>query len=71
MKATFGPWLNELMIKQGRHIILLADNFAAYQAGSRWDVKVVFLTANTTSRLQPLKTGIIKSFKDYFKRNMK
>ncbi|GAU90600.1 hypothetical protein RvY_02997-2 [Ramazzottius varieornatus] len=72
-KATFGPWLdwlNELTIKQGRHIILLADNFAAYQVGSRSNVKLVFLPPNTTSRLQPLDAGIIKSFKDYFKQNM-
>ena len=60
-------WLNDLMVQQNRSVILLLDNFRGHQVPHRSNVRLEFLPPNTTSKLQPLDAGIIKSFKDHFK----
>lgn len=52
--------LNEKMKKQNRKIVLFADNAACH---INWQ----FLPANTTSIIQPLDQGIIKSFKSQYR----
>ncbi|XP_046667060.1 tigger transposable element-derived protein 4-like [Homalodisca vitripennis] len=63
----FADWLLKLdkqMGKGKRKIILFIDNCSAHNTipELKW-VKVQFLPANTTSKLQPLDQGIIKNFK--------
>ncbi|XP_046680817.1 tigger transposable element-derived protein 4-like [Homalodisca vitripennis] len=63
----FADWLLKLdkqMGKGKRNIILFIDNCSAHNTipELKW-VKVQFLPANTTSKLQPLDQGIIKNFK--------
>jgi hypothetical protein len=53
------------MRKQGKHALLLVDNFSAHEAGleqlrdSLQNTKVMWLPPNTTSIDQPLDQGII------------
>ena len=67
--------LNFQMRKERRNVILLLDT-ATVHLTSLTDmysnIKVIFLPKNTTSRLQPLDTGIIQSFqKKYQKKSMR
>jgi hypothetical protein len=70
----FSDWLKELnksMIKRNRKILLLVDNCSAHVGASDLsfsNVKVKFLPPNTTSKLQPLDQGVIKSFRDHYRR---
>lgn len=60
-------WLVELenkMKKQNRKIILFLDNATSHPAYLKLKhVNIVFLPPNTTSKLQPLDQGIIRSLK--------
>lgn len=63
----FADWLLKLDKQMGKgkqKIILFIDNCSAHNTipELKW-VKVQFLPANTTSKLQPLDQGIIKNFK--------
>ena len=63
--------LNRKLVTQGRNILLLMDNAPSHSPTLRdkfSNIKVVFLAPNTTSRLQPLDTGIIKKFKVHYRR---
>jgi hypothetical protein len=58
--------LNQLMKRQNRKILLLADNAPTHLVDETIqlsNVNVHFLPPNTTSHLQPLDAGIINSFK--------
>ena len=58
--------LNKKLIREKRKILLLLDNAPSHDpefVGKFSNIKVVFLPANTTSKLQPLDAGIIKNFK--------
>ncbi|XP_043462863.1 tigger transposable element-derived protein 4-like [Leptopilina heterotoma] len=63
----FRTWLlqlNKEMIRKKRKIMLFIDNCTAHKdISSLKAVKVIFLTPNTTSILQPLDQGIIQNFK--------
>lgn len=63
-------WLNGEMVKQNRCVLLIVDNFIAHKVSSRSNVKLHFFPPNCTARAQPLDAGIIKTLKDYFKRNL-
>ncbi|GAV04062.1 hypothetical protein RvY_14400 [Ramazzottius varieornatus] len=63
-------WLNAEMIRQGRHVLLVVDNFIAHKVSSRLKVTLLFFPPNFTFRAQLSDAGIIKSFKDYFKRQV-
>ena len=54
------------MVREKRKILLFLDNATPHDpefVGQFSNIKIVFFTANTTSKLQPLDAGIIKNFK--------
>ena len=60
-------WFDQEMRKQGKHALLLMDNFSAHEAGleqvSLTNTKVKWLPPNATSIHQPLDQGIIQNWK--------
>lgn len=65
-------WLNEfdsMMKKERRHILLFLDNAPVHPQDLQLDnIKLKFFPANTTSRIQPLDQGIIRTFKAHYRR---
>ena len=62
---------NRRMSNEKRSVILFIDNAGCHPedvVGKYSNIKVVFLPANTTSKLQPLDLGIIKNFKCHYRR---
>ena len=51
-----------------KSVLLLLDNASSHLEMDLSNVKVRFLPANTTSQLQPMDAGIIKSFKAQYRR---
>lgn len=72
--TVFGQWLLKLdkqMKKEKRKILLFIDNCTAHNDIPELDaIKVQFLPANTTSKLQPLDQGIIKNFKTLYRKEV-
>ena len=70
----FEWWLqrfNRKMRRQGRKVLLFVDNVPSHPATELRNVKLVFLPANTTSKLQPMDQGIIQTMKlKYRKRQL-
>ena len=65
--------LNSQMAKEERNVILFLDNATVHPTSlvdKFSNIKVVFLTKNTTSRLQPLVAGIIQSFKLKYRKKL-
>lgn len=69
--AIFTEWIkkfNRRMRAQGRHVLLLLDNAPSHpQDLNLTHVTLRFLPAGTTSVLQPLDLGIIKTMKGYYR----
>ncbi|XP_060596158.1 tigger transposable element-derived protein 6-like [Ruditapes philippinarum] len=71
---VFKTWINELnseMRRQGRRIFLMLDNASSHGKADDYNISnvcVKFLPANTTSHLQPLDQGIIRTFKAHYRR---
>jgi len=72
--AIFNEWLQCFDLHVGKNqkkVLLLLDNCSThvsiYEPKS---VKIMFLPPGTTSKLQPLDAGIIRTFKAYYKRNI-
>ena len=55
-----------------RHVILLVDNTASHNTGDLrlTNVRLHFLTPNTTAHIQPMDAGIIRAFKAHYKRQL-
>ncbi|CUS10028.1 unnamed protein product [Tuber aestivum] len=61
---------DEDMERQNRQVILLIDNCSAHIEPIDYSLKAIrleFLPPNTTSQLQPLDAGIIRTFKAYYR----
>lgn len=63
------PWNSKLRL-QGRHILLLLDNFAGHCQGrlSLSNITIAKFSPGMTSRVQPMDAGIIASLKVNYKR---
>lgn len=70
----FCEWLNKLnkkMKKDKRKILLFIDNCTAHTCFPQLsNIKIQFLPANTTSKLQPLDQGIIRNFKCIYRKEV-
>jgi hypothetical protein len=58
------------MLAQRRKIVLVIDNHSSYVAEELSNVKLAYLPACTTSRLQPLDAGIIATFKLNYRKHV-
>ena len=70
----FKEWItdfNKKMRKARRQVVLLLDNAPSHPKDLNLsNVKLVFLPANTTSRLQPLDQGIIQAIKQLYRKKL-
>ncbi|KAG0426160.1 Tigger transposable element-derived protein 6 [Dictyocoela muelleri] len=58
--------LDENMSQNKRKILLILDNAPSHPDIQLKNVELLFLLKNTTSIVQPLDMGIIKSFKNFY-----
>ncbi|KAK4509834.1 uncharacterized protein ATC70_007138 [Mucor velutinosus] len=60
--------LNASFVYSGRKVALLVDNASVHKLKEELsNIKLIFLPANTTSKLKPLDAGIIANFKAQFR----
>ena len=73
-EASFIDWiqsLNKIMRSKKRHIILFLYNATSHSHELQLsNVKLSFLPANCTSKLQPLNLGIIHAFRGRYRKMM-
>lgn len=62
--------LNRKMKRAGRKVLLFLDNATPHPDLSLSNVQLVFFPPNTSSVCQPLDLGIIKNFKDFYKKQL-
>lgn len=63
--------INRQLMAKSRFIALILDNAGCHPhdiEGKYSNIKVIWLPANTTSKLQPLDLGIIQNFKTYYRK---
>ena len=67
----FEEWVREVdrrFIKEVQKIVLLVDNCPAHPSiDNLVSTELIFLPPNTTSKLQPIDQGVIRSLKAYYK----
>jgi hypothetical protein len=59
-------WFDKMMVEQGRNVVMFVDNATCHRLESQIEPRnttIRFLPVNTTSVIQPLDMGIIRSFK--------
>ncbi|UYV66540.1 TIGD6 [Cordylochernes scorpioides] len=71
--SIFQEWLlqfNKQLVSEGRRILLLLDNATSHCVPNDGlsNIKIHFLPPNMTASLQPLDSGIIKSFKAQYRK---
>ncbi|UYV79488.1 hypothetical protein LAZ67_17002858, partial [Cordylochernes scorpioides] len=71
--SIFQEWLlqfNKQIVSEGRRILLLLDNAMSHCVPNDGlsNIKIHFLPPNMTASLQPLDSGIIKSFKAQYRK---
>lgn len=70
-RVVFNQWLKTIdkkFSKEKRKILLFVDNVSTHlKAEPLKNITIKYFPANTTSKLQPLDQGIIRSFKAKFK----
>ncbi|UYV77397.1 hypothetical protein LAZ67_15000864 [Cordylochernes scorpioides] len=71
--SIFQEWLlqfNKQLVSEGRRILLLLDNAMSHCVPNDGlsNIKIHFLPPNMTASLQPLDSGIIKSFKAQYRK---
>ena len=70
--VIFKKWLVKWDNQLTNNIVLLVDNCTAHAVNVTLNhIKLIFLPANTTSLLQPLDQGIIRSLKAHYRREMR
>ena len=71
--VSFDKWLDDLnavMSKQHRILFLILHICFSHNVANRSNADLLFLPPNVRSVAQPLDAGIIKAFKDRFRRQM-
>lgn len=69
--GLWSEWLHNFDKRVKRPVILFSDNCPAHPYISNLkNVKLIFLPPNTTSLIQPMDQGIIKSLKSHYKRKI-
>ena len=67
----FEEWVREVdrrFTKEGRKIVLLVDNCPAHPSiDNLVSTELTFLPPSTTSKLQPMDQGVIRSLKPHYK----
>ena len=67
----FEEWVREVdrpITKEGRKMVLLVDNCPAHPSIDNFvSTELIFLLPNTTSKLQPMDQGVIRSLKAHYK----
>ncbi|UYV69419.1 hypothetical protein LAZ67_6003528 [Cordylochernes scorpioides] len=71
--SIFQEWLlqfNKQLVSEGRRILMLLDNATSHCVPNDGlsNIKIHFLPPNMTASLQPLDSGIIKSFKAQYRK---
>ena len=69
----FAAWMcrvDNRMRRQNRHILLFLDNCGAHPHMELKNVIVVFLPPNTTSKLQPMDSGITQNLKMVYRKKL-
>ena len=59
-----------MLTKANRKIDLFVDNFSGHTVPELNNIRIHFFPANTTSVLQPLDQGIIRSVKSYYRKQI-
>ncbi len=72
MSKIFKEWLVKWDLHLNRNARLLIDNCKAHnEDASLRHIRIVYLPANTTSLIQPLDQGIIRTLKVYYRTEMR
>ena len=73
-KIIFEGWLRKIdkyFRQQKRHVLLFVDNFSGHEIPENLtNIVLKFFPPNTTSRLQPLDQGVIRTFKSNYRRKL-
>ncbi len=62
--------LDKKFIQQKRNVLVMLDNCSSYPYIRFESIEILFLPPNTTSKLQTLGAGIIRSFKQRYRNKM-